>query len=136
MLKCQFILFFKNHSFLLVVNLAYLNPASPRVKSMNLTRKNLLQVYNVIPSISAITGISPQRYLWRICVALHIGPRIVIAFVYNTYYLSRLPTIPKDDQAKYRRLLSICYWLNVIEISSLLGVTYVSNRENYRECGF
>jgi post-GPI attachment to proteins factor 2 len=94
----------------------------------------LLQVYNVIPSISAITGISPQRYLWRICVALHIGPRIVIAFVYNTYYLSRLPTISKDDQAKYRRLLSICYWLNVIEISSLLGVTYVSNRENYREC--
>jgi len=90
------------------------------------------QVYNVIPSISAITGISPQRYLWRICVALHIGPRIVIAFVYNTYYLSRLPTIPKDDQAKYKRLLRICYWLNVIEIASLLGVTYVSNRENYR----
>ncbi|XP_059484321.1 post-GPI attachment to proteins factor 2-like [Neocloeon triangulifer] len=89
------------------------------------------KVYNVIPSISAITGISPQRYLWRICVALHIGPRIVIALVYNTYYLSRLPNIPVEHQAKYKRLLSICYWLNVIEIASLLGVTYVSNRENY-----
>ncbi|KAK9738229.1 Transaldolase/Fructose-6-phosphate aldolase [Popillia japonica] len=32
-------------------------------------------VYNVIPSISAITGVSPQKYLWRLSVALHIGPR-------------------------------------------------------------
>lgn len=117
----------------------FLSPASLNIKTLPLNRQIiefLFQVYNVIPSISAITGISPQRYLWRICVALHIGPRIVIAFVYNTYYLSRLPTISKDDQAKYRRLLSICYWLNVIEISSLLGVTYVSNRENYRKYDF
>lgn len=44
------------------------------------------RVYNVIPSISAITGVSPQRYLWRICVALHIGPRFAIAAVYRNYY--------------------------------------------------
>lgn len=48
------------------------------------------QVYNIIPSISAVTGISPQRYLWRICIALHIGPRFLIASVYRTYHRSLL----------------------------------------------
>lgn len=93
----------------------------------------VFQVYNVIPSISAITGISPQRYLWRICIALHIGPRLVIASVYHTYYLSLLPTIAPAEQPRFQRLLRICYWLNITEISSLCGVTYISNRENYRK---
>ncbi|KAF4526386.1 hypothetical protein B566_EDAN012676 [Ephemera danica] len=89
------------------------------------------RVYNVIPSISAITGISPQRYLWRICIALHIGPRILIASVYHMYYLSLLPSVVPTQQGRYQLLLQICYWLNLTEITSLCGVTYISNRENY-----
>lgn len=47
-------------------------------------------MYNIIPSISAITGVSPQRYLWRISVAFHIGPRIIIAAVSKSYHINRI----------------------------------------------
>nr|CAD7408114.1 unnamed protein product [Timema poppensis] len=89
------------------------------------------RVYNVIPSISAITGVSPQRYLWRVCVAFHIGPRVVIASVYRTYYRMLLSQLPEAKNANTCRLLDVCYWLNMMEVGALCGVTYVSNRENY-----
>lgn len=93
------------------------------------------QVYNVIPSISAITGVSPQRYLWRVCVAFHIGPRIIIASMYHTYYRSLLSSQSPDPShpgSRGYRLLNIAYWLSLVEIAALCGVTYISNRENYR----
>ncbi|XP_017483169.1 PREDICTED: post-GPI attachment to proteins factor 2-like [Rhagoletis zephyria] len=92
------------------------------------------RVYNIVPSISAITGVSPQRYFWRLSIALHIGPRFPIAFVYKNFYRSMLGNlqqrrphlVPKADL-----LISLILILNIIEISSLGGVTYISNRENY-----
>lgn len=90
------------------------------------------RVYNIIPSISAITGVSPQRYLWRISIALHIGPRIAIAIVYRSYYhriLEAVEDLPKKILGF--RLLNLCYWLNIAEVAALCGVTYISNRENY-----
>lgn len=95
------------------------------------------QVYNILPSISAITGISPQRYLWRISIALHMGPRLVIAIVYYSYYrkiLKAMEDVPKKIVGC--RLLNLCFWLNIAEIASLSGVTYISNRENYCESQF
>lgn len=90
------------------------------------------KVYNVIPSISAITGISPERYIWRISIALHLGPRFLISSVYYKYYLSLMQYLrPISDQIKYSRLLTISYWLSIIEISALVGVTYISNQDNY-----
>lgn len=93
------------------------------------------QVYNIIPSISSITGISPQRYLWRIVIALHISPRLIIAFVHKNYLkhhvLSKI-----DDQNQLMRAMKLAnavHWLNLVEICALAGVTYVSNKENYRE---
>ncbi|XP_019696342.1 post-GPI attachment to proteins factor 2-like isoform X1 [Harpegnathos saltator] len=90
------------------------------------------KVYNILPSISAITGVSPQRYLWRVSIALHIGPRLVIASVYHSYYYNILKSI-EDVPLKIMgsRLLNLCYWLNIAEVAALSGVTYVSNRENY-----
>ncbi|XP_076289395.1 post-GPI attachment to proteins factor 2-like isoform X2 [Lasioglossum baleicum] len=89
-------------------------------------------VYNVLPSISAITGISPQRYLWRITIALHIGPRLIITSVYYSYYYNILKAI-EDIPLKMKgsRLLNLCYWLSMAEVATLCGVTYISNRENY-----
>ncbi|EAT47821.1 AAEL001079-PA [Aedes aegypti] len=90
------------------------------------------RVYNVIPSISAITGVSPQRYLWRISIALHIGPRIIIAFVYKNYYRALIREL--NDLAQIKKatsLLRIVHGLNIVEISALCCVTYVSNKENY-----
>ncbi|EFN61661.1 Post-GPI attachment to proteins factor 2-like [Camponotus floridanus] len=90
------------------------------------------RVYNILPSISAITGVSPQRYLWRISIALHIGPRLIIASVYHSYYYNILKNI-EDVPLKIMgsRLLNLCYWLNIAEVAALCGVTYISNRENY-----
>ncbi|XP_039453443.1 post-GPI attachment to proteins factor 2-like [Culex pipiens pallens] len=90
------------------------------------------RVYNIIPSISAITGVSPQRYLWRISIALHIGPRFVIAFVYKNYYRALINELLDPlSIKKASRLLKIVYCLNMVEICALLGVTYISNKENY-----
>ncbi|KAJ0179515.1 hypothetical protein K1T71_005227 [Dendrolimus kikuchii] len=90
------------------------------------------RVYNVVPSISAITGISPQRYVWRICVAFHLGPRLLIGSLYYNYHKERAALII-EEKAKLlaTRLGEACYWLNFIELLALTGVTYVSNRENY-----
>lgn len=89
------------------------------------------KVFNVIPSISAITGITPQTYLWRISVALHIGPRIVVAHLYKNYF-KYLANIAVDSSSWFKKLfISSCYWFNIVELSSLCGVTYISNRENY-----
>lgn len=92
----------------------------------------VLKVYNILPSISAITGITPQTYLWRVSIALHIGPRLLIASVYYSYYKQIIMSI-KDPSKKSsgHKLLNICYWFNVLEVASLCGVTYISNKENY-----
>src|SRR5690349_16704407 len=100
---------------------------------MEFSQMEFFQVYNIIPSISSITGISPQRYLWRLVIALHITPRLIIAYVHRNYL--KLHVLSKiTDQAqlvKARRLASAVHWLNLVEISALAGVTYVSNKENY-----
>jgi len=88
------------------------------------------QVYNVIPSISAITGVTPQTYMWRIAVAFHVGPRMVIAQVYYNYFINQVSKAA--DKSTSYILINLCYWLNLIEIAAICGVTYISNRENYR----
>jgi hypothetical protein len=87
------------------------------------------RVYNVIPSISAITGVTPQTYMWRIAVAFHVGPRMVIAQVYYNYFINQISKA--TDKSTSYILINLCYWLNIIEIAAICGVTYISNRENY-----
>ncbi|XP_017850057.1 post-GPI attachment to proteins factor 2-like [Drosophila busckii] len=89
------------------------------------------RVYNIVPSISAITGVSPQRYFWRFSIALHIGPRIPIAFVYKNYYRSQLARLAPALVPRTSCLITLILLLNCIEIAALGGVTYISNRENY-----
>ncbi|XP_012547142.2 post-GPI attachment to proteins factor 2-like isoform X1 [Bombyx mandarina] len=90
------------------------------------------KVYNVVPSISAITGISPQRYIWRICIAFHLGPRLLIGSLYYNYHKERNSFIGDEKvRVQANKLGEACYWLNLIELLALTGVTYVSNRENY-----
>ena len=92
-----------------------------------------MQVYNVIPSISAITGISPQRYIWRIVIALHVGPRFLTSLVYHRFYLNQLSRVSQSNKKSYLFHVWLALSLNLIEQAALIGVTYVSNRENYRK---
>ncbi|XP_030768242.1 post-GPI attachment to proteins factor 2-like [Sitophilus oryzae] len=90
------------------------------------------QVFNVVPSISAVTGISPQKYIWRISIALHIGPRVIISAVYKAYQFNMINPFGESHlKSKAQLWLNIAYFLNLIETGALCGVTYISNRENY-----
>lgn len=65
-------------------------------------------------------------------MAFHIGPRFIIAAVHRSYHMNLVNTTSKHQElAKW--WLNLAFWLNVIEIGSLCGVTYISNRENYRK---
>ena len=92
-----------------------------------------LQVKNYIPSISAVTGITPQTYLWRIGIALHSAPRFAVGFMHYNYYSQRLGFVRECQRGFFKKLISLNFWLNTIENASLVGVTYVTNRENYRK---
>ncbi|XP_029644403.1 post-GPI attachment to proteins factor 2-like [Octopus sinensis] len=93
--------------------------------------ETVCNVTNFIPSISAVTGITPQRYLWRICIALHCTPRFAVAFMYFNMYKGFLQSIKKEHQSLFLTLIKVNFWLNIMENSSLIGVTYISNKENY-----
>lgn len=94
-------------------------------------QKNFTNYQNMYYSI---TGISPQRYLWRIVIALHISPRLVISFVNKNHLNCILNNITNRNQLlSAKRLAKIVHYLSLIEISALAGVTYVSNKENYRK---
>ncbi|XP_067663240.1 post-GPI attachment to proteins factor 2-like isoform X1 [Haliotis asinina] len=88
-------------------------------------------VTNFIPSISAVTGITPQSYLWRICVALHSTPRFAVAVIYYNMYKNLSNVVSKEYRGLFLKLIRLNYWLNFIENSTLVGVTYISNRDNY-----
>ena len=97
----------------------------------------LLQVYNVVPSISAVTGISPGRYLWRVVIAFHIGPRMLIAAVYYNFLMSFVPFLvgpEAPNKAEWlTKLLKCCYYLQVSEVVGLCVISFVHNREHYRK---
>lgn len=96
----------------------------------------LLQVFNFCPSVSAITGISPQRYVWRISVALHSTPRLLLASVYYSHYLRKSKNVQAESKSFYKNIVTLNYWFHVTEIMALVGVTYISNKENYRKYKF
>lgn len=100
--------------------------ASPR--EINDTDCN---VTNNIPSVSAVTGVKPQAYVWRICIGLHSTPRFFVGVMYFNYYKKSLPFITRNLQGLYRFLMNLCFWLYTIECSCLLAVSCISNKENY-----
>lgn len=93
--------------------------------------ETMCNVKNYIPSISAVTGITPQTYFWRFCIGLHTAPRMAVAFIHYNYYISRLHFVKESYHGLFLKLIRLNFWLNTVENSSLLGVTCISNKENY-----
>ena len=91
------------------------------------------QVKNFIPSISAITGAEPQRYVWRTCIALHSTPRFAVGVIYYNYWLQLIHNIAEQKHTIFRRLVSVTFWTYTVENACLVLVSFIGNFENYRE---
>ena len=92
------------------------------------------QVPNYLPTISAATGdFTPQRYIWRIGIALHSLPRFANAFTYYFYYLE---SFSGQRRAFFIVLNKINTLLHIVENIALLTLTYISSTENYGKSHF
>lgn len=87
------------------------------------------KVQNYLPSISsAIGGYTPQRYIWRICIALHCSPRF---FITAGYYTFNTQFHVGTRNNLYKFLAGLCAILNSIEILALVVLTNISSIENF-----
>lgn len=87
-------------------------------------------VVNYLPSVSAAIAFTPQAYVWRACIALHITPRFMYAFAYWNWY-RQLPVIRSSMLSSLQGVwIFLSVASHVVELSALLGLTCVSSREN------
>ena len=66
-------------------------------------------------------------------MALHISPRLLVAFVARAHYVSQAQHVAIAHRPAYMNLVTAAFYLNLTELATLCGVTYISNKENYRE---
>ncbi len=74
--------------------------------------------------MSAAIGDLPQRHVWRMVIFLHTFPRVQFAFVYYSYFSNIIVKWATN------LILTNCI-LNLIEILSLFGLTFVASTDNY-----
>lgn len=85
------------------------------------------RVPNYLPSISAAIGsFTPQRYIWQLCVAIHSAPRFLVVTMYYSHLCDVL-----YKESLWQWLASVIFILQVTEVLSLLGLTFVSSSENF-----
>ena len=83
--------------------------------------------------MSAIAGVTPQKYFWRFLMGLQASPRLIVGLVYLNYYISRLHCVAQKMQTFFHRLLWINFMLYMVENICLFAVSVVGNTENYRK---
>jgi hypothetical protein len=83
-------------------------------------------VYEFMPSISACIGdFAPQRYIWRLCVALFVPIRFIDGFVIY-YHNSGVDVVEGKENIVNR----IAIWCYCVEYFSLFLLTYVSSSDH------
>ena len=93
-----------------------------------------LQVYNWLPTISSVIGgFTPQRYVWRICIALHASPRLMVAVGYYSFHTS-VHVGARNEL--YMGLAALNSLLHIVEILSLVSLSMISSTENGGEFHF
>lgn len=100
------------------------------IKNLHIPMHLSFQPWNFLPSISEATGrLSPQRYVWRIFIALHATPRLAIA---AGYYKMHCGIFGGNAMVSiYLHLTKAAYILHVTEILSLVGLSFISSTEDY-----
>lgn len=85
------------------------------------------QVLNVLPSVSAAIGnFYPQNFLWQLAIGLHALPRYFTITMYFTYYRNVL-------RSSVHVLAMMACMLNVVEVTSLIGLSFWDSSNYYRE---
>ena len=91
-----------------------------------MTRTHCL-VWNIAPSISASIGnFAPQKYVWKICIALHSAPRLLICQLYHSQMRRVL-----SQSSLVQQLALLASTANLAEIFSLLLLSVVPSMEDY-----
>ncbi|XP_065058534.1 post-GPI attachment to proteins factor 2-like [Rhopilema esculentum] len=86
------------------------------------------KVPNYLPSLSAAIGdYTPERYIWRIGIALHSFGRYMVAAIYMYFYTQ----LSIGKKSWFFSLAVLNFFLNLLEIFSLLVLSYVSSTENF-----
>lgn len=89
------------------------------------------EVANWLPSISAaVSTYTPEKYIWRILIGLHIGPRLVVAIAFRNFLLGS-PLRPLTGHKRLRFLCNLACFLNLLENFFLLALTSISSSEDH-----
>ncbi|TRY72728.1 hypothetical protein TCAL_00266 [Tigriopus californicus] len=82
-------------------------------------------VWNFAPSISsAVSVFKPQYYVWRLGIALHSAPRLLLARMYYFYYRQGL-------RGRFRNLARATFTFNVIENLALLLLSFAASKDDF-----
>ena len=85
-----------------------------------------------IPSLSAVTGLTPQRYVWQMCIAVYTAPKFAICLCYYKYYMDhRTEHVAQKHRGRFRALTKLTFWLNCLEIFTFCFVNCIANVEDY-----
>ncbi|GMS88713.1 hypothetical protein PENTCL1PPCAC_10888 [Pristionchus entomophagus] len=88
-------------------------------------------VENWLPSVSAaVSSFAPEKYIWRVLVGLHGGPRFILAFA-NMNFLLSSPLQPLQGTTMFKALCKIACGIHIIENVFLLLLTAISSNENH-----
>ena len=66
-----------------------------------------------------------MQYVWKLFVSLHSAPRLLLAFMYRSYF-------KQGVAPKYRMLGEVAFISYVLEVISLLMLSFAPSREDFR----
>uniref|UniRef100_A0A158R4X6 39S ribosomal protein L16, mitochondrial n=1 Tax=Syphacia muris TaxID=451379 RepID=A0A158R4X6_9BILA len=89
-------------------------------------------VENWLPSISAaVASYSPERYIWRLFIAVHAAPRFIMAFAYRNLLLNSPMREYWTTHGWFPIVCTIGCLINLAENFFLLLLTSVSSTEDH-----
>lgn len=72
-------------------------------------------------------------------MALHLGPRLLVVTVYFHFLLALIDSACKankgsnQEEAELTRMMKAIFYLQILEIIGLCGISFIHNREHYCE---
>ncbi|XP_022656363.1 post-GPI attachment to proteins factor 2-like isoform X1 [Varroa destructor] len=101
--------------------------------SYSIVNTTICKVFNVLPSLSAVTGVYPQCQLWRMAVALYFGPQIFLASMLPSYYKRKqLEHASSLTRWAYSKVVMLSAVSHILECLCLIGVAFISSKESFR----